>query len=317
MAADFSHLPVLQDEVISFIKQTPMRTVVDCTLGGGGHTLSILEAASAERVIGIDQDSEALAAAQARLKQFDNIEFVKSNFGDLRQVLADYQAPIDAFLFDLGVSSWQLDSAQRGFSYQHSAPLDMRMDQDSALTAREIVNNWSQQELTRIFREFGEERWASRIAQFIVERRNNREIVTTADLVEIIKAAIPAAARRKGGHPGRRVFQALRIAVNGELDSLAAGLEAAIDLLAPGGRIIVISYHSLEDRIVKRLFREQAEPCRCPKEIPVCVCGTLPVVRVVNRKPVVPESQEIELNPRARSAKLRVAEKLSSKENRG
>lgn len=308
---EFQHQPVLLKEVLKLLKPSQRSTIVDCTLGGAGHSLAIANLLSPGGwLIGIDQDDDALAAAGARLANRENVLLKKGNFGQLHHLLADWDRPIDGFLFDLGVSSWQLDNPQRGFAYQHDAPLDMRMDQMGELSAETIVNTWSQRDLTHIFRTYGEERWASRIAQFIVQQRGLKAVRTTGHLVEIIKAAIPAAARREGGHPGRRVFQALRIAVNSELESLRQGLLAAVDLSAPQGVVMAISYHSLEDRVVKQLFRDKAQACICPPELPVCQCNNLPQVEILTKKPLLPGKAEIENNPRARSAKLRAATKL-------
>ncbi|MGI6364652.1 MAG: 16S rRNA (cytosine(1402)-N(4))-methyltransferase RsmH [Bacillota bacterium] len=309
---EFQHKPVLLQEVLELLEPQRRTTIVDCTLGGAGHSLAIRKALPPEAwLIGIDQDDDALAAAEARLAGAGNVLLRKGNFGGLRQLLADWDRPLDGFLFDLGVSSWQLDNPGRGFAYQHEAPLDMRMDRSRELNAEIIVNTWSERDLAHIFRVYGEERWSSRIAQFIVRERANNPVRTTGQLVEVIKAAIPAAARREGGHPGRRVFQALRIAVNSELESLRQGLEAAIDLCAPQGVVAVISYHSLEDRIVKQLFRDRAQGCICPPELPVCQCNHVPQVAILTKKPILPGRAELAENPRARSAKLRAAAKLT------
>jgi 16S rRNA (cytosine1402-N4)-methyltransferase len=308
---EFQHRPVLIAEVLKLLDPARRRTIVDCTLGGGGHAAAIRELLPTDSwLVGIDQDDDALAAAAQRMAGYGNVKLLKGNFGQLEALLEDWNRPVDGFLFDLGVSSWQLDNPQRGFAYQHDAPLDMRMNQQAVLTAADIVNNWSARELTAIFRAYGEERWSSRVADFIVKARELKPIETTGELVEVIKAAIPAAARREGGHPGRRVFQALRIAVNSELDNLRLGLEAAIDICAPGGVVAVISYHSLEDRIVKRIFIDKAAGCICPPELPVCQCEHKPEVKILTKKPVTPGSEELESNPRSRSAKLRAAVKL-------
>jgi len=315
---DFQHKPVLIDEVLELLQPARRSTVVDCTLGGAGHSKAIQELLPAEGwLVGVDQDEDALEAAGKSLAGKSNIELIKGNFGQLEQLLANWDRPLDGFLFDLGVSSWQLDNPSRGFAYQHDAPLDMRMNQSDKLSAVDIVNTWSRRDLNFIFRAYGEENWSSRIAEFIVRERAVKPVQTTGDLVAIIKAAIPAAARREGGHPGRRVFQALRIAVNSELESLKEGLASAVKLCAPGGVIVVISYHSLEDRIVKQLFRDRATGCICPPEIPICQCNHVPEVRILTRKPRTPGDAELRENPRSRSAKLRAAEKLGSKEIRG
>ncbi|NLY32524.1 MAG: 16S rRNA (cytosine(1402)-N(4))-methyltransferase RsmH [Firmicutes bacterium] len=308
---EFQHRPVLIAEVLKLLDPARRRTVVDCTLGGGGHAAAIRELLPTDSwLVGIDQDDDALAAAAKRMAGYGNVKLLKGNFGQLKGLLEEWNRPVDGFLFDLGVSSWQLDNPQRGFAYQHDAPLDMRMNQQAVLTAADIVNNWSARELTGIFRAYGEERWSSRVADFIVKARELKPIETTGELVEVIKAAIPAAARREGGHPGRRVFQALRIAVNSELENLRLGLEAAIDICATDGVVAVISYHSLEDRIVKRIFIDKAAGCICPPELPVCQCEHKPEVKILTKKPITPGSEELESNPRSRSAKLRAAVKL-------
>lgn len=314
---EYRHTPVLLAEVTQQLTLHDGSIFVDCTLGGAGHTKRIAQlVAPTGIVVGIDQDDAALAAAADTLRlgqqELPTIVLLKGNFGDLDEVLLEARIPYaDAFLFDLGVSSPQLDHVGRGFTYQEDAPLDMRMDPSSSQpTAADIVNSYSESELTRILREFGEERWASRIAAFIVAARGQHRLTTTGELVEIVKAAIPAAARRTGGHPARRTFQALRIEVNHELDVLERGLRSAVRWLGPRGRIAVISYHSLEDRIVRDVFSELAQGCICPPDLPVCRCGQVPVVRSVTKRPIVPTEAEIEENPRARSARLRVAERL-------
>lgn len=266
--------------------------------------------------MGIDQDDAALDAAAVTLRLGQQIPspktiLLKGNFSDLDDLLVEAKVPYaDGFLFDLGVSSPQLDVAERGFSFKADAPLDMRMDPGrQTLTAAEVIADYDEADLARIIRDYGEERWATRIASFIVTARERRPVETTGQLVEIIKAAIPASARRSGGHPAKKTFQALRIEVNGELERLERGLEAAVRWLSPGGRIVVISYHSLEDRIVKRVFTEAARGCTCPPDLPVCTCGREPVLRVLTRKAIMPGAREISENPRARSAKLRAAEK--------
>jgi len=315
---EFQHKPVLIGEVIELLEPTRRSTIVDCTLGGAGHSKAIHALLPSDGwLVGIDQDDDALRAAGQSLVGKGNVELIKGNFGDLEVLLADWELPIDGFLFDLGVSSWQLDNPSRGFAYQHDAPLDMRMNQSEDFSAFDIVNTWTAKDLTYIFRSYGEENWSSRVAAFIVKAREIKAVETTGELVEIIKAAIPAAARRDGGHPGRRIFQALRIAVNSELDSLRRGLEAAVNLCAPGGVVAVISYHSLEDRMVKQLFRDKSTDCICPSEVPICRCNHVPEVRVLTRKPIGPGEIELTENPRSRSAKLRAAEKLGSKEIRG
>ena len=310
---EYRHTPVLLAEVTQHLSLHPGSTIVDCTLGGAGHAKRIAELiAPTGTLVGIDQDDAALSAAADTLRLGQQAVLIKGNFGDLDDLLVQAGVPYaDGFLFDLGVSSPQLDVRGRGFSYHEDVPLDMRMDASSTQpTAAAVINTYSEDDLARILRDYGEERWATRIAEFIVAARARHPVETTGALVDIIKAAIPAAARREGPHPARRTFQALRIGVNGELSVLERGLRAAIRWLAPGGRIAVISYHSLEDRITKRIFAEHAQGCECPPGLPVCRCGRSPVLRIITRKPVVPTAAEIEENPRARSAKLRVAEKL-------
>ena len=289
---------------------------LDCTLGGAGHSLRAAQAIAPSGIlIGIDQDDMALEAAGKRLAEagLDSAPLLlKGNFGDLDELLVKARVPgIDAVLFDLGVSSPQFDIFERGFSYREDAPLDMRMDPGKqTLTAAEILNTYSKADLTRVLRDYGEEKFAGRIAQIVCETRQNEPVATTLQFVDIIKRAIPAAARRKKGHPAKRSFQALRIEVNHEMDVLKRGLEAAIRWLNPGGHIAVISYHSLEDRIVKETFKQAENPCTCPPEFPVCVCGKEPVLRAVTRKPLQATAHELEANPRSSSARLRIARKL-------
>ena len=285
---------------------------MDGTLGRAGHSLEIVKRLTTGRLIGIDRDETAIAAAQERLADYaDRVTLVHSNFDRIGDILAELHIDgADGMLFDLGVSSPQLDDAERGFSYMHDAPLDMRMDRSAYLTAREVVNGWSYEELRRILFEYGEERYAPAIARRIVQTREQRPIETTLELVEVIKSAMPPAALREKQHPAKRSFQAIRIAVNGELDALPPMLEAATEHLNPGGRLAVISFHSLEDRIIKKTMQELATGCTCPPEFPVCVCGKKPKLRLVSRKPIVSGEEELAHNPRARSAKLRVAEKI-------
>lgn len=312
----YRHNPVLLAETIAYLDLRPGDTFVDCTLGGAGHSMEVANIIAPDGLlIGIDQDDMALEAAGRRLSATalsTQPLLIKSNFGDLDAALITAEVPeVDGFLFDLGVSSPQLDLPERGFSYHEGAPLDMRMDPGTqTLTAAEVIATYDETDLTRVLRDYGEEKWASRIARFIVEERSERPIDTSDRLVEVIKAAIPASARRSGGHPAKRTFQALRIEVNHEMEVLERGLEAAIRWLAPGGRMVVISYHSLEDRIVKDTFSRFSQGCTCPPDLPVCVCGNKPVLRVVTRKPVVPGEEELKTNPRSRSAKIRVAERL-------
>ena len=312
---EFHHLPVLLNECLDGLNIKPDGTYLDCTLGGAGHSSEILKRLDGGRLIGIDRDADAIEAASARLNGLNpcaSFTAVRGNFHDAKALLADLGiAKVDGVLADLGVSSHQLDVRERGFSYHDDAPLDMRMDASQPLSAREIVNDWSEDELTRIFRDYGEENWARQIARVICDRRKDAPIETTNQLVEIIDAAIPKKFRSKdGSHPARRTFQALRIAVNDELDPLEQSIRDLTELLNPGGRLCVITFHSLEDRIVKNTFRNLADPCTCPKALPVCVCGKKPVVRLVTRKPISASPEELEANPRARSANLRIAEKI-------
>ena len=285
---------------------------VDCTLGGAGHSTEILKRLNGTgRLIGIDQDADALKAAKERLKDFDNVTYVHSNFENIKEILKNEGIDkVDGILADLGVSSYQFDTPERGFSYRNDAPLDMRMDRDTGITAADVVNDYSEEELTRIIREYGEEPFAGRIARGIVRAREQGRIETTFQLNDIIKDALPAKVKNKKGHPAKQTYQAIRIELNHELEVLSGALDKMIDLLLPGGRLCIITFHSLEDRIVKTEFERRLDPCTCPKEFPVCVCGKTADVKKVTRKPVVPSEEELETNPRARSAKLRVIEKL-------
>lgn len=307
------------EEVLETLSPSEGDVVCDCTLGGAGHSLELGKRISPSGLlIGIDQDDLALGTAAERIRA--NIPEVaslqlKGNFSQLDTLLQQAEVPgVDCFLFDLGVSSPQLDIPSRGFSYNEDAPLDMRMDPGTqTLNALEVINQYNEADLTRILRTFGEEKWAPRIARCIVEQRGRAPIETTLQLVDVIKRAIPASARRSGGHhPARKTFQALRIEVNHEMDALKEGLDAAVRWLNPGGRICVISYHSLEDRIVKDLFRELSRTCVCPPDIPVCTCGCVPVLELEQRKPLVPSDDEVERNPRSRSAKIRYARKVTT-----
>ena len=308
---EYTHKPVLLDACIQALNIRPDGVYVDGTLGRAGHSLEIARRLTTGRLICIDRDQAAIDAARVRLAPWlDRVTLVHSNFSELKEVLSGAGVSgADGMLFDLGVSSPQLDDASRGFSYMQDAPLDMRMDTAAPLTAYEVVNTWSQEELRRILYEYGEERYAPAIAKAIVRARETAPVNTTLELVEIIRGAMPPAALREKQHPAKRSFQAIRIAVNGELDALPPMLEAAVDGLNPGGRLAVITFHSLEDRIVKRTLADLAKGCTCPPEFPVCVCGRKPRVRLVNRKPVTADGAELADNPRARSAKLRVAEK--------
>ncbi len=289
---------------------------MDCTLGGAGHSEAILKKLKGPvpggLLVALDQDPAALEEAERRLaSDKDRVILVQANFAKLADVLSELGiTEVDGVLFDLGTSSHQLDNPARGFSYQHDATLDMRMDPGQPLTAEDLVNNLTEAELAKIIKDFGEERWAARIAFFICQERKLEPVETTGQLVEIIKKAIPAGARRQGPHPAKRTFQALRIAVNRELEILDSAVLAAVQSLRPGGRICVITFHSLEDRIIKNLYRRLAAPCTCPREFPVCVCGGKKILKVVSPRPVTPLKDELESNPRARSAKLRIAEKI-------
>ena len=311
-AMEYTHKSVLLDECIEALNIRPEGIYVDGTLGRAGHSREIAQRLTTGRLICIDRDMAAIEAARERLAPWmDRVTLVHSNFSELGDVLQ--QAGVvgaDGMLFDLGVSSPQLDDATRGFSYMQDAPLDMRMDLDAPLTAYEVVNSWSYEELRRILFEYGEERYAPAIAKAIVKARESKPVETTLELVDIIKNAMPAAALREKQHPAKRSFQAIRIAVNGELDALPPMLKSAVDGLRPGGRLAVITFHSLEDRIVKRAMTDMARGCTCPPEFPVCVCGKKPKVKLISRKPIVSTAEELEANPRARSAKLRVCEKL-------
>ena len=309
---EFSHKSVLLDECIDALAIKPDGIYLDGTLGGAGHSFEIVKRLTTGRLIGVDRDCVALAAAQERLRDYlPRVTFVHSNFAELDRILEELQIPaVDGMLFDLGVSSPQLDDALRGFSYMADAPLDMRMDRNEPLTAGEIVNRWPQEELRRILYEYGEERYAPQIAAAIVRSREKKPIETTLELVDIIRSAMPPQALREKQHPAKRSFQAIRIAVNDELTSVSKMMQAAIRHLNPQGRLAVITFHSLEDRIVKNEMQQAARGCTCPPEFPVCVCGKKSQVRLVTRKPIVSGAKELEENPRARSAKLRVAEKL-------
>ncbi|WP_339831552.1 16S rRNA (cytosine(1402)-N(4))-methyltransferase RsmH [Paenibacillus sp. FSL R7-0272] len=315
----FHHITVLKEEATEGLNIKQDGIYVDCTLGGAGHSSVIAsKLGPGGHLIALDQDDWALDNAREKLAAYENqVTLVKTNFRDLEQVLKDLDVPmkdgvpqVDGILYDLGVSSPQFDEGERGFSYNHDAPLDMRMDQDALLTAKEIVNEWPEEEIARILYRYGEEKFSRRIARVIVNQRSQSEIETTGELVELIKEGIPAAARRTGGHPAKRSFQALRIAVNDELGAFEEGLHQAVRCLAPGGRVSVITFHSLEDRICKQIFSSYLEKCTCPPDFPLCVCGGKGTLRLVNRKPLIPSEAELTENSRARSAKLRVAEKL-------
>lgn len=309
---EFNHISVLLNECLEGLNIKENGIYVDGTLGGAGHSSEILKRLSNEgRLIGIDQDTDALKAAKERLKNYSNVTFVHSNFSSIENVLNNLNIDcVDGILMDLGVSSYQLDEGERGFSYMKDAPLDMRMNRDNDFSAYNVINEYSEEDLYRIIRDYGEEKFARRIASFIVENRQEKNIETTLELVEIIKSAIPAKARREGPHPAKRTFQAIRIEVNSELSILNKTIEDGVGKLNKGGRMAIITFHSLEDRIVKNKFRDLAVSCRCPKEFPVCVCGEKAKVKVISRKAIEPTKEEVDINPRSRSAKLRVIEKL-------
>ncbi len=310
---EFTHVPVLLEETIEWLNVRPDGIYVDGTLGGGGHAFAVCSRLSEKgRLIGIDQDEEALLAAGKRLERFrDRVTLVHGNYCEMRSKLRKMGIErVDGIVLDLGVSSYQLDSAERGFSYREDAPLDMRMDRRKTLTARDIVNGYSEESLYRIIRDYGEDRFAGTIARHIVAARQKKDIGTTGELSEIIKGAIPARARAAGGHPAKRTFQAIRIELNQELEVLENSLDDMIDLLKPGGRICVITFHSLEDRIVKTIFRTNENPCTCPSNFPVCVCGKKPKGRAVVKKPIIPGQEELEKNKRSKSSKLRVFERI-------
>ena len=310
---EFHHISVLLNECIDNLNITPDGIYVDGTMGGGGHSLEIAKRLTTGRLICIDQDPNAHEAAGKRLAEYkDRITFVRDNFGKIANILDSLGIEkIDGMLLDIGVSSHQLDEAERGFSYQQDAPLDMRMNPDRPFSAYDVVNGYDEDELDRVIFTYGEERWARRIAQFIVKEREAKPIETTGELVDIIKKAVPKGARKDGPHPAKRTFQAIRIEVNGELEVLQRAIDDVAARLAVGGRLCIITFHSLEDRIVKEAFRKQENPCICPPQFPVCVCGKKPLGRVITRKPILPSKEELEENPRSRSAKLRVLEGVS------
>ena len=310
---EFIHEPVLLQEVLEWMDVKPDGVYCDGTLGGGGHSGAMLRLSGGTATLyGIDRDMTAIEAATARLREFPGFHALHGNFHDGKALLMAAGAPkLDGVLLDLGVSSPQLDRGERGFSYHEDAPLDMRMDVSQGITAADLLNSASEQELCRIIRDYGEEKWAARIAQMICEHRAKKPMETTFDLVHAVDAAIPKAVRRKDdGHPARRTFQAIRIAVNDELGAVRQGMEAAIDHLKPGGRLAVITFHSLEDRIVKNVFQDAAKGCTCPPSFPVCVCGHKPKIKILTKKPIIATREEVEENPRSRSAKLRVAERV-------
>lgn len=315
MLTKYIHTPVMVKEVVEALNLKKGAVCVDCTVGGGGHSLAILHQIGVEgQLVALDCDPEAIAAAERHLVGYSGqVKLIQKNFDTLPLVLKKLNiSAIDCVLFDLGVSSHQLDTLERGFTYNHDAPLDMRMDPGQDFSAKKLVNTFSEKELAKIIKEYGEERWAGRIASFIVKARTRQPVTTTGQLVEIIKSAIPASARRKGPHPAKKTFQALRIAVNKELDNLAIAIRTSIRFLKPGGRICVISFHSLEDRVVKKTFKYLAASCTCPPELPVCTENPQPLLKVITPRPLIPTKAEVAVNPRARSARLRVAERLSN-----
>ena len=310
---EFVHKPVLFDECMENLNIKADGIYVDGTLGGAGHSLGIAKSLNKNgTLIGIDRDVEALAVSKQRLAEVNpKVMLVNDNHKNIKEILANlgiYKA--DGILLDLGVSSYQLDNKDRGFSYRFDAPLDMRMNTNDKMTAKTVVNECTKEELIKIFRDYGEEKWSARIAEFIVTEREKKPIETTFELVDIIKAAVPAGAREEKGHPAKRVFQAIRIYVNEEISELENAVRNAIDSLAVGGRLCIITFHSLEDRIVKEVFNEEAKSCICPPDFPTCVCGKKSRIKLVNRKPILPTDEELEVNLRAHSAKLRVAEKI-------
>lgn len=310
---EFKHKSVLLNETIESLNVKPDGIYVDGTIGGGGHSYEICKRLGEKgRLIGIDQDADAIEAASLRLKEFkDKISLVHSNYNNIKSVVNDLGInKVDGIVLDLGVSSYQLDNPERGFTYREDVPLDMRMDRESSMTARDIVNDYSEMELFRVIKDYGEEQFAKNIAKHIVKARSEKPIETTGELNEIIKAAIPAKMREHGGHPSKKTYQAIRIELNHELTVLENSLDTMIELLNPKGRLSIITFHSLEDRIVKNIFRKNMNPCTCPPDFPVCVCGKKPTGRIITRKPIVPSEEEIAENKRAKSSKLRVFERI-------
>lgn len=311
---DFTHAPVMLNECIEGLDVKESGIYADCTAGGGGHSEEIIKRLNESgMLIAIDRDINAVNAVKKRLGAYGykgKLAAVHDNFINAGKILNKFGVTLDGALLDLGVSSYQLDVPERGFSYSHNAPLDMRMNNEDSLTAYDVVNGYKESELTEILYKWGEEKFASRIAAFIVRARERKRIETTFDLTDIVKAAIPAGARDTGRHPCKRTFQAIRIEVNGELVSIEPALKTLVQYMNPRGRIAVITFHSLEDRIVKQTFADMAAGCKCPRDFPVCVCGTIPSVRIITKKPVLPSAEEVEKNPRSRSAKLRIAEKI-------
>ena len=310
---EFNHISVLLNETIEGLNIKPDGIYADGTLGGAGHSYQIASKLNGlGRLIGFDQDEDAITASTERLKEFKNVTIVRSNYRNMKEELNNRGInKVDGILLDLGVSSYQLDTVSRGFSYKETAPLDMRMDNRNEVTARDIVNNYSQGDLFRIIRDYGEDKFAANIAKHIVMNREVKPIETTTELAEIVKAAIPMKFRKQGGHPAKQTFQAIRIELNSELSVLKESLMDMIDLLNPNGRICIITFHSLEDRIVKNIFKEAEDPCTCPKNFPTCVCGKKSKGKVITRKPILPSEEELKLNSRSKSAKLRIFEKIA------
>ncbi len=310
---EFNHISVLLNETIEGLNIKPDGIYADGTLGGAGHSYQIASKLNGlGRLIGFDQDEDAITASTERLKEFKNVTIVRSNYRNMKEELNNRGInKVDGILLDLGVSSYQLDTVSRGFSYKEEAPLDMRMDNRNEVTARDIVNNYSQGDLFRIIRDYGEDKFAANIAKHIVMNREIKPIETTTELAEIVKAAIPMKFRKQGGHPAKQTFQAIRIELNSELSVLKESLMDMIDLLNPNGRICIITFHSLEDRIVKNIFKEAEDPCTCPKNFPTCVCGKKSKGKVITRKPILPSEEELKLNLRSKSAKLRIFEKIA------
>lgn len=313
MEMEFRHASVLLEETINALNVRPDGVYLDGTLGGGGHAFEVCKRLGDRgRFYGIDQDEAAIGAAGKRLEEFgEKVTIIRNNYCNAKEVLREKGVDsVDGIVLDLGVSSYQLDTVERGFTYKYDTPLDMRMDQRQQLTARDIVNDYDEQSLYRIIRDYGEDQFAKNIAKHIVQAREAKPVETTFELNEIIKAAIPAKMRAVGGHPSKRTFQAIRIECNHELDVLRNSLQDFVDMLNPQGRLCIITFHSLEDRIVKNFFREMENPCTCPPEFPVCVCGKIPYGKVITRKPILPTQEETEGNPRSKSAKLRVFERF-------
>lgn len=309
---EFNHVSVLLNECLEALNIKEDGIYVDCTLGGAGHSSQIVKRLSKNgRLIGIDQDRDALRAAGERLQNFSNVTLVHNNFHNIGAILEELGVEkVDGILMDLGVSSYQLDEGERGFSYMKDAPLDMRMNRENSLSAYEVINSYSEEDLFRIIKDYGEEKFAKRIANFIINKRKEKNIESTLELVDVIKAAIPAKARREGPHPAKRTFQAIRIEVNKELEIIEKTIRDGVERLNVGGRMAIITFHSLEDRIVKTVYKNLANPCTCPSSFPVCVCNKKPIVKIITRKPIEASKEELDYNPRSRSAKLRIIEKI-------